>query len=183
MDNSSFWPAFWPNLASTVIGVVVGLPIALWINAKSNKTAIANRRADDSAALRHGILALLEGFVHNQKQLRTLIVTLAENKALFDLGLDTSAWDISKEQIVPLLKKPELARRVAFHFSTLIAQSRLSNLYLDQVAGVAAAIGGVEQTRAGLKAYLASKSTQLLTEGELLQNELKKELPTDSADA
>jgi hypothetical protein len=175
--DSSFWASFWPNLASTIIGVVIGLPIAIWLNSRAEKRAAKERTIESQTLYRRAILAIVAGLAHNEKKLQALLDALANSNALFDLGLDVTVWDITKDQIVPLLHDPELARRIAFHFATLSTQSRLSNLYLDQFAGIAAALGGGEKTRDVLKAHLVVKAGLLLLESQSFGGDLRQLVP------
>ncbi len=163
-----FWSGFWPNLASTLIGVIVGLPIALWLNALAGRAATARRQSEDQTRLHDALKAVVAAQAHNQLRLQALRSALASAQALFDVGLDTAAWEAARDQIAPVLRNPELHRRIALHFGRLGTLSRLCSTYLDMVAGIASAIGGVEHTRDALRNHLLTMSEELLTEAKAL---------------
>jgi hypothetical protein len=85
------------------------------------------------------------------------------------LAVDYSAWDAVKSEIIPFLHDPELRRKLAYHFSRTEAVNRLNDLYLNYSAGIGSAVGGSEQTRTALRAYLLQNLSALETEaGELI---------------
>jgi hypothetical protein len=178
-----FWSSFWPNLASTIIGVVVGLPVALWLNRLSQRSADASRHDQEQEQLRHGLISVMDALAHNQKQLERLVSTLESNQAMFDVGLDVAAWEAARDQIVPVLRNPELQRRIAFHFSRLGTLTRLCSMYLDLVAGIGATVSGVEKTREALKNHLVAISNKLLSEAETMHGEVKNLAPGNARPA
>jgi len=96
-----------------------------------------------------------------------------QNKALFDVGIDTAAWEVSRDEIVPFLRNAALHRRIAFHFSRLNSLAHLCSLYLDMVAGIASALGGVEHTRDALRNYLIATSTEMIAQTNTLCAEIE----------
>jgi hypothetical protein len=178
-----FWSGFWPNLASTLVGVIVGVPIALWLNKLAGGAAERRQSAEQRARLRKGLQGLLAAFCHNRQRLQVLIETLTHDKAPFDPALDTAAWEASREEIVPCLQSPDLQRRIAFHFSRLSSVSRLCSVYLDLAAGVASAIGGVENTRSALRNHLVATAEELLAQTRQLAQEVEVVMPPESTSA
>ncbi len=167
-----FWSGFWPNLASTFVGVIVGVPIALWLNSLSGRAAGRARKAEEHARLRTGLLAVLAALAHNRGRLGALLDVLQKHEALFDVTLDTAAWEASRDEIVPFLRSADLHRRVAFHFDRLRSLARLCSLYLDMIAGVASALGGVEKTRGALRDHLIATSRELLAQTDSIHAEI-----------
>lgn len=158
--------AFWPNLASTVIGLLLGLPLALWTDRRITARSEKRQRVEERKRLVESLDTLARALSFNRGRLKELTQSLSNNRAPFDPALDYSAWDAVKSEIIQHLHNPALQQRVAFHFSRMEAVTRLSDLYLNYVAGIGAAIGGSEQTSASLRGYLVKTLTQLDVEAE-----------------
>ncbi len=169
-----FWSSFWPNLCSTLVGVILGVPTALWLNAQAGRTANARRETENRERLENGLRAIVAALSYNRERVKSCLATLTNNQALFDVGLDAGAWETSRDEITPVLSNPELHRRIALHFVRLATLNRLSSMYLDMVAGIASALGGVDQTRDALRLYLISISNELLNDSGALEIEIKK---------
>ncbi len=80
--------------------------------------------------------------------------------------IDTSAWDASKQEIVPFLQNPELLGRLAHYFSRLAALARLNDLYIDRVVGMGSVINSPNsgQVRAAMRDALIRQTEQLIKE-------------------
>jgi len=167
-----FWSAFWPNVAATLIGVVLGVPIALYLNTLAGKAAHARAKKEGGVRLRNALLSLVSAVEHNEAKLSTLQSNLQQSRAVFELGVDTAAWEATKGQVTDNLDNPGLYRRLALHHSDLQNLSRLCVMYLDMVAGIASALGGVAVTRESLRSYLIARASQLLAEAASLKTEL-----------
>lgn len=168
----TFWSAFWPNLAATLVGVVLGVPIALWLNGLAGRGATRSREALERELLRNGLEVTESAISHNREQLKVLLDIIKKNQALFELKVDTAAWEASRDQVAPLLRRPDLHRRIAYHFLRMSQMARLTGLYLDMVAGVPAAVGGIEHSRAALRNHLTTSATELIADAEGLIREI-----------
>ncbi|MBF6989294.1 hypothetical protein [Cupriavidus sp. IK-TO18] len=175
-----FWAGFWPNVAATFLGVIAGVPVALWLNRLSIRQANARLRAGELEHLRVGLEAVLTAFNHNRPRIRALLEMPTDQFPL-DLELDTSAWEVSRDQIVPVLREADLQRRIAYHFDRLQSLARLSALYLETVTGVTSALSGIEQKRAFLRQYIVSMSRDLLDEADAIRAAVKAKMPEAQA--
>lgn len=176
-----FWSAFWPNVAATLVGVVVGVPIALYLNSLAGKASHARAKADGAARLRNAVLSLSSALDHNELKISALKANLEQARAVFELGIDVAAWEATRSQVIENLDDPGLYRRLALYHSDLQNLSRLCVMYLDMVAGIASALGGVEGTRDALRNYLLARASQLLAESASLKNELAPVTQGDKA--
>ena len=167
-----FWSGFWPNVAATLIGVVLGVPIALYLNTLAGRATHARTKEEGAVRLRNALSSLISSIAHNEAKLSSLQASLQQSRAVFDLGVDTAAWEATKSQVIENLENPDLYRRLALHHSNLQNLSRLCVMYLDMVAGIASAIGGVKGTRDSLRTYLLARSSELLAEAATLKSEL-----------
>lgn len=167
-----FWDAFWPNVAATIVGVVIGGPIALYTNALAQRWAHARAKEDGTVRLRSALSVLVSAIEYNDTKLTILQLRLHQSSAVFELGVDTAAWEAIKEQVVENLSDPDLYRRLALHHSDLQSLSRLCVLYLDMVAGMASVFGGVEGTRESLRGFLLKRTKQLREQAASLKTEL-----------
>lgn len=119
-----FWTGFWPNIAATFLGVIAGVPAALWLNRLSVQQANARLQAEEQRRLRVGLEAVLTACSHNQQRMEVLL-SMPVGQSPLDLELDTSAWEASKQQILPVLRDADLQCRIAFHFDRIKTLSRL----------------------------------------------------------
>ena len=179
----AFLLAFWPNITATVAGVVIGVPIALWLNARGGKAVDKKRIADECAKLKHGLDAVVLSLKHNESLLGELIASVENKREVYDTGLNLSAWEACREQIVPYLKDAELSRRIAYHFERLAGVSRLVAMYLNLGVGVASALGGSQKTRETLAANIAQSATLLIADALSLQASIKAALSNGNSDA
>lgn len=170
---NSFWSSFCPNIVSTVVGIVIGVPIALWINSQAASVGERTRVEQERERLQRGLTVVLAAIDFNRERLQEFNAVLPNDQVPFDVGLDVSAWDVSRDEIVPFLKNPDLQRRLAYHFSQFGTLARLSTLYLDQVVGVASALQGADRTRTALRNHLLKKIHELLDESQRLIQEVQ----------
>jgi hypothetical protein len=129
-----FWEAFWPNLAATVIGVVFGVPAALFLSARGSREAAASKHKEDHDRLRAALTGISTSMDHNTAALGGLAKLLTDKRPWADYrDIDISAWDACKDEIVPILRDPDLQRRLAFHFHRLDILTHLVKSHLDLV--------------------------------------------------
>jgi hypothetical protein len=173
LGKHPFWVAFWPGLAAIVAGIVIGLPFALWLNSYTESIGQQAKQSEERQRLNDGLVAVRAAIDFNRTQLQQFAKNLESHVVPFDLGLDVSAWDVSKAEIVPHMRDPDLQRRLAYHFSGLAALTRLNGLYLDQTVGVPSALGGSDNTRATLRTSLLARTRQLIEEAQALAQEVE----------
>lgn len=170
-QQQNFWASFFPSVTATLIGVVLGLPTALWLNSQAGKSATTEQKWKDHVLLLAGLKLLLAAMMHNRERLLVHMQNLEKNMALFDLDLDTVAWDAVRDQIFPTLNNPSLHGKTALHFVRLLKSVKLSDSYLDMTAGIASAIGGVDHTKELLRKHLTNSSGGLFNEaGEIARD-------------
>jgi hypothetical protein len=170
----SFWSNFWPGLASTIAGIVIGVPIALWLTHYGASIQERARQAVELARLQRGLQSLATAVRHNAEGLRLFSGALQKNQVPFDIGLDVSAWDVSKQEIIPFLQDAEMQRRIAHHFTRIESLRRSAALLLEQSFGVASALQGAAQTRKALSAHLQGQSDSLSHEADQLANDIER---------
>lgn len=182
-DNlvNSFLPAFWPDLVATVIGVVVGLPFAVWLTRHSVRVQDEARRREDRARLVAALQTVVAALKFNTTRLNLFQSQLSNKRAPFDVALDTSAWEAVRDEVIPFLRVPDLQRRSAYYFARLVSVGTLSRIYLDQVAGIGSALGGIEGTSENLRGFLIATCQELITTGEQLASELESEARKNAA--
>lgn len=159
-----FLKAFWPNFVSTVLGLVLGLPLALLVNRRVISHSEQLKQQSEQTQLNTALKILRQTLAANRGRLSVFVETLSNSKAPFNTMLDTTAWEAVRIEVTRYLHNPELQGRIAYHFSQLAALAKLNDSYIDFSAGVAAAIGGSEQTRTVLRSYLV-KSAEALDAG------------------
>ena len=165
----SFLPNFWPNLASTIMAIVIGIPIALWLTRYQQAVQERVQQTEQMDRLRNALTTVAGSIEFNRGQLDQLAKNLAGDRAPFEAGLDLSAWDASKTEIIPFLRDAELQRRIGHHFERLASVARLTNLYLDQVAGVQSALQSSAQTGIALRNHLQEVTSELVKASADLQ--------------
>ncbi len=170
----AFWPNIWPGLASTVVGILIGVPIALGLAHYGLSIQERSRQADERARLQRGLTSLTVALRHNADRLRQLSDQLRSDRVPFDVALDVSAWDVSKQEIIPFLQDAEMQRRIAHHFTRTESVRRLAVLLLDQSVGVASALGGSAQTRKALSSHLQAESDDLSHDAGQLADDIAK---------
>lgn len=157
-----FWEDFWPNFASTVFGLLLGLPIALWTNKKLTQSQDQKEQQIQKSRLVNALQIIRQALGENNTRLLTTIATIKSGRVQFDTELDISAWDAVRDDISNHLDDPNLKRRIAYHFSRLATMSKLNSAYLDFSAGIASAIGGVENTKNSLYQALLQNADFLM---------------------
>src|SRR5262249_39188955 len=172
--KGSFWPSFWPSFASTVAGILVGVPIALGLSHYGLSIQEGARQADERARLQRGLKSLTVAVRQNSERLRQLSDQLRGGQVPFDVALDVSAWDVSKQEILPFLQDAEMQRRIAHHFTRAESVRRLAALLLQQSGRVASALGGSTQTRKALSSHLQSESDELSREAQQLADDIAR---------
>ena len=170
---TGFWEAFWPNFASTLIGLLLGLPFALWTDRQITARSERRQRKEERNRLANSLDTLSRALSFNRERLKCLVQSLSNNRAPFDPALDYSAWDAVKSEIIQHLHNPTLQQRIAYHFSRMEAVTKLSDLYLNYVAGIGATIGGSEQMRDSLRGYLLNTLQQLDIESEQIMQAIQ----------
>jgi len=172
--REAFWPNFWPSLASTLVSILIGVPIALGLAHYGLSIQERARQADDRARLQRGLKSLAVAVRHNADRLRDMSESLRGDQVPFDVALDVSAWDVSKQEIIPFLQDAEMQRRIAHHFSRAESMRRLAVLLLDQSVGVASALRGSAQTRKALSSHLQGESGSLSREARQLADDIAR---------
>lgn len=171
----AFWPNFWPGLASTVVGILLAAGIALGLAHYGLSIQEGKRQVDERARLERGLRSLTVAVRHNADRLRHLSDQLRGGRVPYDVALDVSAWDVSKQEIIPFLQDAEMHRRIAHHFTRTESVRRLAVLLLDQSIGVASALGASgAQTRKRLSSYLQVESDDLSGEAGKLADDIAK---------
>ena len=127
----------------------------------------------DRERLRVGLEVLAAAVAQNRDCLVRHLAALSKQAALFELDLDTSAWDATQDQVVPTLNNPALHRRISAHFAQLRSLEKLSFYYLDLLAGIGGAMGGSEHTRDALKTHLLGRAGGLFNAASELENEIR----------
>jgi hypothetical protein len=174
MLPDSFWSNFWPGMASTIVGVVIGVPIALWLAHYGALIQEPARQAEERARLQRGLQSLATAVRHNTERLRHLSETLQKDQVPFDVGLDVSAWEVSKQEITPFLQDADMQRRIAYHFTRTESLRRLAALLLDQYVGVTSVLVNAPQNRQALRNRMQSETDNLYREPEGLANDISK---------
>ena len=169
---NEFWTAFWPNFASTLSGLVLGIPLGLWVNHRMIAHSEKIRKTEENKRLHHALDTVNSALSFNQGKLRDLITTLKCDRAFLDPGIDQSAWEACREEIIPFLRDPVLQRQIAYHFAQLRSLTRLSNMYLDFVAGVGSALGRAPELRASLRDYIMNISDDPAAESTKIKGEI-----------
>lgn len=161
---NDFWNAFWPNFASTAVGVVSGLPAALWLNRQAIAHGEGVRTSADRHRLAQALSVVAEAIRHNSSNLDNLLKILGDNQALFDISLDTSAWEAVRADFSSEIE-PGVRRRLAFHFQRLETLVTLNDLYLSFIIGTNASMSSAEGTKEKLGPLLATLATEQRNEG------------------
>jgi hypothetical protein len=179
---SSFWELFWPTLAATLAGVVVGVPIALWVNRAALRATIRREESLSRDRLRSGLESVLAALSHNKNQLGALAARFGQDRPPFEASVDASAWDESREEVVPFLKVPDLQRRIAWHFSRLKSVLRLNALYVELAVGLGmrATPNTLNAGSADLRAFLTREIRELLAEIDALKAEVQEVIPNNT---
>jgi len=167
-----FWKAFWPNLFATAIGVAIGVPIALWINNYTTFIGEQARQAQNREQLNQGLTVVLRELDFNRERLQHFADVLRKDEVLYDLGLDLSVWEVTKGEIVPLLRDPALQQRLAYHFGQLNALSKVSGLSMDQAYWPGWRRKPVPQVNIAVRKYLVEETRRLLEEIPRLKQEI-----------
>jgi hypothetical protein len=174
MLPDAFWSNFWPGMASTIVGVVVGVPIALWLAHYGALIQERARQAEDRSRLHRGLQSLSTAMRHNTDRLRHLSEVLQKDQVPLDVGLDVSAWEVSKQEIIPFLHDADMQRRIAYHFTRTEALRQLAALLLDQYVGVTSALVNAPQNRQALRNHMQRETDNLYREAEELANDISK---------
>ncbi len=172
----AFWSNFWPGLVSTVIGILVGVPIALYLTHYGVSIQEKAHQADERVRMHRGLESLAVAVRENAKILQHLSESVRENRVPFDVALDVTAWDVSKQEIIPFLHDAEMQRRIAHHFTRTESARRLFLLLLDQYVGVASALTGSVQFRKDLRSHLQREAENLSREADRLADDIAKVL-------
>ena len=168
-----FWVALWPNLLSTVLGIVLGLPAAFWLNDKVEQIGEKAKQAEEHQRLLDGLSVIQAAIEFDTAKLLNFGTDLKTGQLVtVDLALDTSAWDATKDQIVPLIENLGLKRRIAYYFGELSAISHVNDLYIEQYMGASAALNSAAQTRQNLRGFLLRRTQELIEEGAGLTADL-----------
>jgi hypothetical protein len=157
-----------------VVGILVGVPIAMWLANYGLSIQEKARQADERARLQRGLKSVGAAISDNSDRLRKLSDALRAGQAPYDVALDVSAWDVSKQEIIPFLQGAEMKRRIAYHFTRAESVRRLAALLLDQAVGVASALGTAAQTRTSLSSHLQAESDELSREARQLADDIGK---------
>lgn len=169
-----FWSAFWPSLAATIVGIAVGLPLALWINRHAMAHGERQRRLNERNAVAHALAVLETAITENRKRLQRFANVLAENKTLFDTGLDAATWEAVQAALTAELRDPDRRQRLAYHFSRLAAVVKLNDLYVRFAVGVESALSGASEAKKGLGATLRQAVSELEGEAPDLVNAISQ---------
>ena len=164
------WSTFWPM----VTGILIGVPIALGLAHYGLSIQERARQADERARLQRGLTSVAVAVNNNSDRLRQLSDLLRADRTPFDVVLDVSAWDVSKQEIIPFLQDAEMQRRIAHHFTRTESVRRLVALLFEQSVGVASALGSSAQTRKALISYLQAESDDLSREARQLAEDITK---------
>jgi hypothetical protein len=163
-----FWSDFLSHLLATVIGVVIGVPIALWIHHRALMHREERRRASDRDEVAHAVDVLTLALEANRPRLQRLAQAVAQHQALYDSGLDASAWDAVQPFLTSDLGSSAIRPRLAYHFSRVAAVRGLSDLLMRYTVGAESVFDGAPQLRQQLHAAIGSAATELDREaGEL----------------
>lgn len=150
----SFWADFWPNLSATLLGLVVGLPFALWTNGIIQRGAKKKEVREADERLNKALSVLHEVVFQNSSKLKTMVDTLQKSKIPFHLGINVSAWESVKKDVLEISHDSKLKTTISAHFSNLNKLTELNTKYLDYAAGTIALLGGAEQARDELKKHI-----------------------------
>jgi len=157
-----------------VTGILIGVPIALGLAHYGLSIQERARQADERARLQRGLTSVAVAVNNNSDRLRQLSDLLRADRTPFDVVLDVSAWDVSKQEIIPFLQDAEMQRRIAHHFTRTESVRRLVALLFEQSVGVASALGSSAQTRKALISYLQAESDDLSREARQLAEDITK---------
>lgn len=174
------WASFWSGLASTVIGIVIGVPVALWLAHYGAAIQEHARRTEEEGRLERALLSVAVAVRHNAERTRSLAESLQLHQVPFDAGVDISAWEATKHEIVPLLKDAELQRRIAHHFTRIETIRRLATLLLDQSVGVASALQDAPRVREALRTHLLNEAQAVSKEADALAGEIARRVSSHS---
>lgn len=172
---NSFWDAFWPNLASTLVGILIGIPLALWINRSVLAQSERARKAADQLRVAHALQVLEKAISHNLESIKRFEGTLAQQRTLVDVAVDTSAWDAVKSDLTTELSDPELRRRAAYYFSRCATLVSLNDEYLNFIVGVGASMSSAQTAKQGLHTTLTALVNELATSGTNLLEQVSSE--------
>src|SRR6267378_4234999 len=145
--SSSFWSDFLSNLLATLIGVIVGVPAGLWLNRRAVAQAEEKRKTTARSELAHTLDVLGLALNANRPRLQRLSQVIVQNQAMYDTGLDSSAWDAVQPYLTSDAGDSAIRQRLAYHFSRLDSVRRLSDRLLRYAVGVESALEGADKVR------------------------------------
>jgi len=174
LTYGSFAQAFWPSTAANLVGLILGLPLALALNRIWLSYTNRSEHSENQRRLKEAIQVLAATLDANADRLVVLQNKLRNKLCPFDSGLDITSWEVVKPELVQFLRDPQLQSGLARHFSELASASRLTSQYLGYVAGVEAALGGIEVAREKLRVHLLTEAERLAQDGRELHSRLQQ---------
>lgn len=127
-----------------------------------------------------GLESIVAALAHNTVELKALAAVFGQDRVPFGASLDISAWEESRDEVVPVLRSPDLQRRVAWHFSKVRSLISLKFLYVELALGESPSSNVLSMGSQDLRAYLTKEVQRLLVESETLKAQLEQ-LITDGA--
>ena len=172
LTQGNFAQSFWPSTAATLVSLIVGLPVALALNRTWLSYTNRLKRAENERRLQDALDVLAATLNDNTERLVLLQDKLRNKLCPFDSGLDIASWEVVKPAVLHRLRDPHLQSKLARHFSELASVSRLTAQYLGYVAGVEAALGGIEAAREKLGVHLLAEAERLEQDARELESGL-----------
>jgi hypothetical protein len=166
------WPGFWAHVLATLVGVVIGLTVGWWVF-RPDLTHGVLRRASSPAEVAYAAELLALALDANRPKLERLAQLTAQHQAVYDTGLEASAWDALQPFLAAGTGTP-IRPRLAHHFARVANIRGLSDLLLRYTVGPESALDGASQLRRQLQDTISSTAAELDREAGELAGELRR---------
>lgn len=167
MDIAEFFKNFLPGFTATVLGIPVGLWANSWVVAQTEKA----KRKEEAVRLYHSLAALDEALHFNILQSGMMLREHMNGQAFFDFKLDSSTWEVVKNDVIQYLDNPPLRKKIAFHFSRIEELRKIESIYLDSAVGIMSALGQ-SPLRQTLNEDLPGRISQLIQVAQELRQDI-----------
>lgn len=129
MSIMEFLKEFLPGFAATILGI----PIGLWANSYLVAQAKTAKKKEEQTRLYNSLSAINAAITSNISQYKIAQQKHEKGEALLDFSLDSSTWDVVKNDVIQYLNDPNLRRQISFHFFRIEELRKIESIYLNKV--------------------------------------------------
>jgi hypothetical protein len=170
MEN--FWQYFWPELAATIIGASIGVFFGLFSDRKVREWSEQSKIEEEHQRLAIALDILIVKLEQNKIELEYIIKTLKDNGCIYISGIDCSAWEVTRADIMLYLHQPSLQQKITSLFSMMEKMMKLLDLHRDYSIGNLAILTSAEPMRETIKNYFFERLPGWIDETEKVKQGL-----------